>query len=193
MRLYNTLKRKKEEFVPLNGNKVSLYACGITAYDLCHIGHARSSVVFDILVRYLRFKGYDVTFVRNFTDIDDKIINRANESGVSAAELAEKFIGEFYVDMDRLNILRADIEPKCTEHISEMIELTETLINKGHAYSTPSGDVYFKVRSFADYGKLSGRNIEDLQSGARIQPGEEKMDPLDFALWKSAKPGSLLG
>lgn len=189
MRLYNTLKRKKEEFVPLNGNKVNLYACGITAYDLCHIGHARSSVVFDILVRYLRFKGYDVTFVRNFTDIDDKIINRANETGVSATELAEKFIGEFYVDMDKLNILRADVEPKCTEHIPEMIELTETLIEKDHAYATPSGDVYFKVRSFDDYGKLSGRNIEDLQSGARIQPGEEKKDPLDFALWKAAKPG----
>jgi len=189
MRLYNTLKRKKEEFVPLNGNKVNLYACGITAYDLCHIGHARSSVVFDILVRYLRFKGYDVTFVRNFTDIDDKIINRANETGVSATELAEKFIGEFYVDMDKLNILRADIEPKCTEHIPEMIELTQELIEKDHAYATPSGDVYFKVRSFEDYGKLSGRNIEDLQSGARIQPGEEKQDPLDFALWKAAKPG----
>ncbi|WP_320006414.1 cysteine--tRNA ligase [Maridesulfovibrio sp.] len=189
MRLYNTLKRKKEEFVPLNGNKVNLYACGITAYDLCHIGHARSSVVFDILVRYLRFKGYDVTFVRNFTDIDDKIINRANETGVTATELAEKFIGEFYVDMDKLNILRADIEPKCTEHIPEMITLTENLIEKDHAYATPSGDVYFKVRSFKDYGKLSGRNIEDLQSGARIQPGEEKQDPLDFALWKAAKPG----
>ncbi len=189
MRLYNTLERKKEEFVPLNGNKVSLYACGITAYDLCHIGHARSSVVFDVLVRYLRYKGYDVTFVRNFTDIDDKIINRANESGVSAADLAEKFIGEFYVDMDKLNILRADIEPKCTEHIPEMLALTQTLIDKGHAYSTPSGDVYFKVRSFEGYGKLSGRNIEDLQSGARIQPGEEKEDPLDFALWKAAKPG----
>lgn len=189
MRLYNTLKRKKEEFVPLNGNKVSLYACGITAYDLCHIGHARSSVVFDVLVRYLRFKGYDVTFVRNFTDIDDKIINRANETGVSSMELAEKFIGEFYVDMDKLNILRADIEPKCTEHIPEMIGLTETLIQKGHAYPTPSGDVYFKVRSFENYGKLSGRNIEDMQSGARIQPGEEKQDPLDFALWKAAKPG----
>ncbi|WP_319778030.1 cysteine--tRNA ligase [Maridesulfovibrio sp.] len=189
MRLYNTLNRKKEEFAPLNGNKVNLYACGITAYDLCHIGHARSSVVFDILVRYLRFKGYDVTFVRNFTDIDDKIINRANETGVTASELAEKFIGEFYVDMDKLNILRADIEPKCTEHIPEMIELTETLIEKDHAYATPSGDVYFKVRSFDGYGKLSGRNIEDLQSGARIQPGEEKKDPLDFALWKAAKPG----
>ncbi|WP_291329705.1 cysteine--tRNA ligase [Desulfovibrio sp. UCD-KL4C] len=189
MRLYNTLERKKEEFVPLNGNKVSLYACGITAYDLCHIGHARSSVVFDVLVRYLRYKGYDVTFVRNFTDIDDKIINRANESGVSAADLAEKFIGEFYVDMDKLNILRADIEPKCTEHIPEMLELTQTLIDKGHAYSTSSGDVYFKVRSFEGYGKLSGRNIEDLQSGARIKPGEEKEDPLDFALWKAAKPG----
>lgn len=189
MRLYNTLKRKKEEFVPLNGNKVNMYVCGITAYDLCHIGHARSSVVFDVLVRYLRYKGYDVTFVRNFTDVDDKIINRANESGIDSSELAEKFIQEFYVDMDKLNVLRATIEPKCTEHIPEMLRLTEELIEKGHAYPTKSGDVYFKVRSFEGYGKLSGRNIEDMMSGARIQPGEEKEDPLDFALWKSAKPG----
>lgn len=189
MRLYNTLKRKKEEFTPLNGNKVNMYVCGITAYDLCHIGHARSSVVFDVLVRYLKYKGYDVTFVRNFTDVDDKIIKRANESGIDSSALAEKFIQEFYVDMDSLNIQRADIEPKCTEHISEMIRLTETLIEKGHAYPTETGDVYFKVRSFDDYGKLSKRNIEDMRSGARIEPGEEKMDPLDFALWKGAKEG----
>jgi cysteinyl-tRNA synthetase len=189
MRLYNTLKRQKEEFVPINDNKVSMYVCGITAYDLCHIGHARSSVVFDVLYRYLKHKGYDVTFIRNFTDIDDKIIKRANEVGQEAAEIAEKFIGEFYVDMDKLAIQRPEFEPKCTAHIPEMIKLTQELIEKDHAYATPSGDVYFKVRSFEGYGKLSGRNIDELESGARINPGEEKLDPLDFALWKGAKPG----
>ncbi len=189
MRLYNTLGRAKQEFVPQRGNDVSMYVCGITAYDLCHIGHARSAVVFDALVRYLRFKGYNVTFVRNFTDVDDKIIKRANELGLTSQEVAERYIAEFYVDMDALGVLRADVEPKCTEHIGEMIALTEGLIKDGHAYATPSGDVYFKVRSFAGYGKLSGRNIEDLVSGARVEPGEEKADPLDFALWKAAKPG----
>jgi len=189
MRLYNTLGRAKQEFIPQRGNDVSMYVCGITAYDLCHVGHARSAVVFDVLVRYLRFKGYNLTFVRNFTDVDDKIIKRANETGVSSQELAEKYIAEFYVDMDALGVLRADVEPKCTEHIAEMVALTQGLIAKGHAYATPSGDVYFKVRSFAGYGKLSGRNIEDLMSGARVDPGEEKADPLDFALWKAAKPG----
>ncbi len=144
MRLYNTLARKKQEFTPINDNKVNMYVCGITAYDLCHIGHARSSVVFDVLYRYLRHKGYDVTFIRNFTDVDDKIIKRANEVGEESSAIAEKFIGEFYVDMDRLAVLRADVEPKCTEHISEMIDLTERLIEKDHAYSTPSGDVLFQ-------------------------------------------------
>lgn len=189
MRLYNTLNRQKQEFVPQNGNDVNMYVCGITAYDLCHIGHARSSVVFDVLYRYLKHVGYNVTFIRNFTDIDDKIIRRANEVGADAGEIAEKFIGEFYVDMDKLAVKRADVEPKCTEHIGEMIDLTSRLIDQGHAYATASGDVYFKVRSFEGYGKLSGRNIDELESGARIDPGEEKMDPLDFALWKGAKPG----
>ncbi len=189
MRLYNTLSGKKEDFVPAIEGRVNMYVCGITAYDLCHVGHARSSVVFDVLVRYLRHKGLAVTFVRNFTDIDDKIIKRAAELGEDPGHLAERFIAEFYVDMDRLAVLRADLEPKCTEHIPEMIALSQTLIAKGHAYATASGDVYFRVRSFPDYGKLSGRNIEDLRSGARIAPGEEKEDPLDFALWKAAKPG----
>jgi len=189
MRLYNSLGRAKQDFAPVRGNAVSIYVCGITAYDLCHIGHARSAVVFDALVRYLRHKGHDVTFVRNFTDVDDKIIKRAAELGLSARDVAERYIAEFYVDMDALGVLRADVEPKCTEHIGEMIALTGKLIAKGHAYATLMGDVYFKVRSFADYGKLSGRNIEDLQSGARVEPGEQKQDPLDFALWKAAKPG----
>ncbi|WFS62137.1 cysteine--tRNA ligase [Pseudodesulfovibrio thermohalotolerans] len=189
MRIYNTLKRRKEEFTPANNNDVNMYVCGITAYDFCHIGHARSSVVFDVLYRYLKHEGYNVNFIRNFTDIDDKIINRANEVGKRADEIAERFINEFYVDMDRLNILRPTVEPKCTEHIPEMIALTQRLIDKGHAYATESGDVYFKVRSFDGYGKLSGRNIDELESGARIAPGEQKEDPLDFALWKGAKPG----
>ncbi len=189
MRLYNTLGRKKEEFAPINGNKVNMYVCGITAYDLCHIGHARSCVVFDVLARYLRFKGYELTFIRNFTDVDDKIINRAHETGVDPAKLAEQFIDEFYLDMDALNVTRADVEPKCTEHIDEMVALTKRLIEKKNAYATLNGDVYFRVRSFPGYGKLSGRNIEELQSGARVKPGDDKEDPLDFALWKAAKPG----
>lgn len=189
MQLYNTLTRKKEEFVPAVPGKVNMYVCGITAYDFCHIGHARSAVVFDVLVRYLRSKGLDVTFARNFTDVDDKIIVRANQEGISSTEVAEKYIRTFYEDMDRLNVLRADIEPKCTEHIGEMIALCEDLIAKGKAYATPSGDVYFRVRAFPEYGKLSGRDVDEMRSGARVAPGEEKEDPLDFALWKSAKPG----
>ncbi|MDQ7033058.1 MAG: cysteine--tRNA ligase [Desulfonauticus sp.] len=187
MFLYNSFSRKKEKFEPLNKNLVKIYVCGITAYDYCHIGHARSAVVFDVLVRYLRFLGYEVKFVRNFTDIDDKIINRSRQEGVSWAEIAAKYIQAFYEDMDRLNILRADIEPKATEHIQDMIELTQLLIDKGFAY-VKDGDVYFRVRKFGSYGRLSGRNIEELQSGARIAPGEKKEDPLDFALWKSSKP-----
>jgi len=189
MQLYNTMTRKKEEFIPLKDNHVRMYVCGITAYDYCHIGHARSAVVFDVLVRTLRHAGYKVTFARNFTDIDDKIINRANENGEDPMALAERFIQAFYEDMDRLGILRADLEPKCTEHIPEMTTLTEDLIAKGHAYATSSGDVYFRVRSFKNYAKLSKRDIDDMRSGARVAPDEEKEDPLDFALWKSAKPG----
>lgn len=189
MRLYNTLTRSKQEFVPANGNVVNMYVCGITAYDLCHIGHARSSVVFDVLVRYLRSKGYEVNFIRNFTDIDDKIIKRAGEMGAEASAIAEKYIAEFYVDMDNLGVLHPSWEPRCTEHIPEMITLTLELIEKGHAYAAENGDVYFRVRSFEGYGKLSGRDIDTLESGARIEPGEKKEDPLDFTLWKAAKPG----
>ncbi|MBL3581055.1 cysteine--tRNA ligase [Oleidesulfovibrio alaskensis] len=189
MQLYNTLTRKKEKFIPQREGKASVYVCGITAYDLCHLGHARSSVAFDVLVRYLRHTGLDVTFVRNFTDVDDKIIKRAGETGLTSTEVAEKYMAAFHEDMDRLGCLRADIEPRCTQHIGEMIALCEDLISKGKAYSTASGDVYFRVRSFASYGKLSGRDVDDMRSGARVAPGEEKEDPLDFALWKSAKPG----
>ncbi|WP_300159178.1 cysteine--tRNA ligase [Solidesulfovibrio sp.] len=189
MQLFNTMTRSKETFVPRRPGKVAMYVCGITAYDLCHIGHARSSVVFDVLVRHLRRKGLDVTFVRNFTDVDDKIIRKANAEGVSSTEIAERYIAAFYEDMDRLGILRADAEPRATQYIGEMAELAERLIENGHAYRTPSGDVYFRVRSFPGYGKLSGRDVEDMRAGARVAPGEEKEDPLDFALWKSSKPG----
>lgn len=189
MLLYNTIAREKQEFTPLKDNHVRMYVCGITAYDYCHIGHARSSVVFDVMYRYLQSKNYTVTFVRNFTDVDDKIINRANREGTTSEAIASTYINAFYEDMDRLAIKRPDVEPKATEHIPEMIALVQTLIERGFAYAVPSGDVYYRVRAFDSYGKLSGRNIEDLQSGARIAPGEEKEDPLDFALWKTAKPG----
>ncbi len=188
MKIYNSISRSKEEFRPKEPGKVSLYVCGITAYDYCHIGHARAAVVFDVLVRYLRFSGYHVIFVRNFTDVDDKIINRAREEGIDSQAVAEKYIQAFYQDMDRLNILRPDYEPRATEHIQDMQEVIKTLIDKGYAYATLNGDVYFRVRNFSDYGRLSGRNIEELKAGARIEPGQDKEDPLDFALWKKAKP-----
>ncbi len=189
MQIYNTLTRKKEEFQPIRPNgKVSMYACGITAYDLSHIGHARSAVVFDVIARYLRFLNYNLVFVRNFTDVDDKIIKRANEEGLTSQEVAEKYIAAFHEDMDRLNVQRADLEPRATEYISEMIEIIEKLIAQGNAYVTASNDVNFRVRSFKDYGKLSGRNLEDMQAGARIDVDENKEDPMDFVLWKAAKP-----
>ncbi len=187
MIVYNTLTKRKEEFTPQTKGKVSMYACGITAYDLCHIGHARSSVVFDIIFRYLTYKGNDVTFVRNFTDIDDKIINRANQEQVDFQEISERYMAAFHEDMDKLNIKRATIEPKATDYIPEMINICKKLIADGYAYSTSSGDVYFRVRSYSDYGKLSGRDIDEMRSGARVTPGDEKEDPLDFALWKGAK------
>ncbi len=188
MQFYNTLTQSKQHFVPREEGKVHMYVCGITAYDYCHIGHARAAVVFDVLVRFLRYKGYQVHFVRNFTDVDDKIINRAREENLDSVIITEKFIQAFYQDMDKLNVLRADIEPRATEYVQDMQELVQQLLQKDYAYTTSSGDVYFRVRSFADYGRLSGRNIEELQAGARIEPGEEKQDPLDFALWKHAKP-----
>ncbi|MFP5238704.1 MAG: cysteine--tRNA ligase [Acidobacteriota bacterium] len=189
MQLYNTLTRSKQTFTPVHAGKVSMYVCGITAYDYCHIGHARSAVVFDVMVRYLRSTGLDVRFARNFTDVDDKIIKRAQQEGTTSEAVSEKYIAAFYEDMDRLGILRADMEPRATKYIGEMIKLAQHLIDTGYAYATPSGDVYFSVRAFKPYGKLSGRNLEELQAGARVAPGEEKKDPLDFALWKAAKPG----
>lgn len=188
VKIYNTLTRKKEELRPLEEGHVKLYVCGITSYDYCHIGHARSALIFDMVVRYLRYRGYRVTFVRNFTDIDDKIISRAIEQGVDARELAQRFIDEFYTDMDQLGVLRPDIEPRATEHISEMIGLIEELIERGLAYGS-GGDVYFRVGRFPDYGQLSGRSLEDMQAGARIEVNDQKEHPMDFVLWKASKPG----
>ena len=188
LRIHNTLTGKKEEFVPLHGKKVGMYACGVTVYDLCHIGHARSAIVFDIVHRYLRYRGYEVTFVRNFTDIDDKIIKRANEEGVDTKTIAEKYIGEFNVDMGGLGLEKPSVEPKATEHIPEMIRLISALIEKGFAYQR-GGDIFFSVRKFQDYGKLSKRDLEEMQAGARVEIDEKKEYPLDFALWKASKPG----
>jgi len=191
MKVFNTLTNRLEEFEPLNDKKVGIYACGVTVYDLCHIGHARSAVVFDVIVRYLRYRGFDVKFVRNFTDIDDKIINRAKKEGVTWKEIAEKYTEEYYKDMDRLGIARADIEPKATEHIAEMIEIVRVLIEKGYAYTVDEGEsqsVYFSVERFPQYGKLSKKKIDELMSGARVDVNERKRNPLDFALWKASKP-----
>ncbi len=188
IRIYNTLTGKKEPLNPIEPDHVKLYVCGITSYDYCHIGHARSSLVFDMIVKYLKFRSYRVTFVRNFTDIDDKIINRANEQGTSSHELAERFIDEFYRDMDYLGVDRPDLEPRATEHIGGMVEIIEELIAKGNAYPA-GGDVYYAVEQFDEYGKLSGRNLEDMQAGARVEINDRKKHPMDFVLWKGSKPG----
>ena len=186
--VYNTLSRAKEEFTPLTPGKVRMYVCGVTVYDHSHVGHARSQVVFDVIFRWLLHRGYDVTYARNFTDVDDKIINRANERGIPPPELARQFIAEFYVDMDALNIRRPTIEPRATEHIPQILAMVEKLADKKLAYSR-DGNVYYAVRQFADYGKLSRRDVDEMRSGARVEVDEQKKDPLDFALWKAAKPG----
>jgi cysteinyl-tRNA synthetase len=188
IKIYNTLTRSKELFTPLEPNHVKMYVCGITSYDFCHIGHARSALAFDMIVRYLRYRGYTVTYIRNFTDIDDKIINRAAEQKTTPEELANRFIDEFYTDMDALSIDRPTMEPRATEHIQEMIGLISELINTGKAYQA-GNDVYYSVNSFPEYGKLSGRNPEDMQAGARITINEQKSNPMDFVLWKGSKPG----
>lgn len=188
MYIYNTMTRKKEELVPNIAGRISIYACGPTVYNFFHIGNARPLIVFDTLRRYLEYRGYKVTFVQNFTDIDDKMINRANQEGTTVKELGDRFIKEYYHDADALGIERATVNPRATEHIGEIISLVEKLIEKGHAYVTENGDVYFSVRSYPPYGKLSGRDIDDLESGARVNPSEMKRDPLDFALWKAEKP-----
>ncbi len=188
LKLYNDLTRQKETFQSLEAGQVRMYVCGMTVYDLCHLGHARVMVVFDVVYRYLKASGYDVTYIRNITDIDDKIINRANERGLPFTELTAEFIQAMHDDADALGVLRPDSEPKATEHMEEILGMIERLIERGHAYAADNGDVYYNVRSFPEYGKLSGKSIEDLQSGARVEPGEAKRDPLDFALWKAAKP-----
>ncbi len=188
LRVHNTLTRKEDELVPLAPGEVRMYVCGVTVYDLSHIGHARSAIVFDVIRRYLAFKGYRVTFVKNFTDIDDKIIKRANAEGASAREVSERFIAEFYRDMDAIGVLRGDEEPRATGHIPQMITLIEQLIAAGVAYVV-DGDVYFEIRRFPAYGRLSGKNLEELLAGARVEVDERKRDSRDFALWKATKPG----
>jgi len=188
LRVYNTLTKRKEEFIPLQPGKVRFYVCGITVYDYCHIGHARSAIVFDVIYRYLLHLGYEVTYVRNFTDIDDKIIRRANELGADYRVVAERFIAAFHEDMDALDILRPNAEPLATDHISTMIEIIEKLIAKGIAYQS-GADVYFEVERFNGYGKLSGRSLEEMVAGARVEVDVNKRNPLDFVLWKGSKPG----
>ena len=186
--VYNTLTKTKEEFQPLEPNKVKMYVCGVTVYDYCHIGHARSAVVFDVIYRYFLFLGYDVVYVRNFTDIDDKIIRRAQEEHTDYRTIAERYIAAFYEDMDRLGVLRPTVEPRATEHIKEMIEIIQKLFDKGYAYQS-GRDVYFSVERFPGYGKLSGRSLEDMMAGARVDIDEHKRNPFDFVLWKGSKEG----
>lgn len=188
MRIYNTLTGKKEEFVPVEAGKVKMYACGVTVYDHCHLGHARSAIVFDVMRRYIKSRGFDIKYIRNFTDIDDKIINKAKKEGTTWDAVAKKYTEEYYRDMDGLGVGRADVEPKATEHIKEIIDIVQGLIDKGFAYEI-QGDVYFEVARFSDYGKLSKRDLDDMIAGARVEVDERKKNPMDFALWKSSKEG----
>ena len=189
MQIYNTMTRKKEELVPMQAGQISMYVCGPTVYDFIHIGNARPLIVFDTMRRYLESRGYKVTYVQNFTDIDDKLIRRANAENTTVPALAERFIKEYYTDADSLGIMRSTVNPRATEHIDDIIDLVKTLIDKGHAYAVENGDVYFSVRSYPGYGKLKGQDINDMENGVRIDPSDIKRDPLDFALWKGAKPG----
>ncbi|KYK36001.1 MAG: cysteine--tRNA ligase [Theionarchaea archaeon] len=188
LQVYNTLTNKKEEFIPLEKGKVRMYVCGPTVYDKCHIGHARCYVAFDLIRRYLEYKGYTVKYVENFTDVDDKIINKSRETGKDPLDIAERYIAEYFRDMDALNVKRADVYPRATEHITDMISFVEALVEKGAAYQS-DGDVYFSVEKSKDYGKLSGIDKEQMKAGARIAVDKKKRDPLDFALWKKAKEG----
>jgi cysteinyl-tRNA synthetase len=188
LQVYNSLTRRKEPFRPIEPGKVRMYVCGMTVYDLCHLGHARVMVVFDVVYRYLLASGFEVTYVRNITDIDDKIITRANERGEPFDTLTQRFIVAMHEDAEALDILPPTEEPRATGHMPEILRMIQALIERGHAY-VAGGDVYYAVASFAGYGRLSGKSIEDLRVGARVEPGEQKRDPLDFALWKAAKPG----
>ena len=187
--IYNNLTKRKEEFIPIEEGKVKLYVCGVTVYDDIHMGHARSMIVFDTLVRYLRSVGYDVTHVTNFTDVDDKIINKANKEGVDPLELSARYIERYFEDAESLGIKRADIYPKASESMAPIIEMIEEIIENGFAYPTPDGSVYFEVRKVKDYGKLSNQKLESMESSGRVVLDEQKKDPMDFAVWKGAKPG----
>ena len=187
MKIYNTMTRKKEEFVPLKAGEVSMYVCGPTVYNFFHIGNARTFLVFDAVRRYFEYRGYKVNFVQNFTDIDDKMINKANDEKITVKQLGDRFIKEYYQDADGLNIQRATVNPRATEFMEEIVSFVKDLIDKGFAYEV-NGDVYFSTKRFDEYGKLSGQNLEDLQAGARISVDERKIDPMDFAIWKAKKP-----
>ena len=188
MKLFNSMSRKKEEFVPITPGEVKMYCCGPTVYNYIHVGNARPMILFDVLRRYLEYRGYNVTFVQNFTDVDDKIIKRANEEHATSQEISEKYIEEYFKDAHGLGVRDATVHPKATENIQQIIDLVQTLIDKGYAYPV-NGDVYYRTKKFEGYGKLSHQPIEDLQAGARIDVNDVKEDPLDFALWKAAKPG----
>nr|WP_205601039.1 cysteine--tRNA ligase [Halomonas socia] len=189
MQIYNTLTRRKETFAPIEPGRVRMYVCGMTVYDYCHLGHARVMVAFDVITRYLRARGFEVTYVRNITDIDDKILKRADENGESIGALTERMIAAMHEDEARLFVLRPDAEPRATGHIDEIIAMIETLIDKGYAYAADNGDVYYRVRKFEGYGKLNNRDLDEMRSGARVEVEAHKEDPLDFVLWKAAKPG----
>ncbi|PMR77492.1 cysteine--tRNA ligase [Billgrantia endophytica] len=189
MQIYNTLTRRKEAFEPIEPGRVRMYVCGMTVYDYCHLGHARVMVAFDVVTRYLRWRGHDVTYVRNITDIDDKILKRADENGESIGSLTERMIAAMHEDEARLFVLRPDHEPRATGHVGEILAMIETLLDKGYAYAAGNGDVYYRVRKFEGYGKLNNRNLDEMRSGARVEVDEHKEDPLDFVLWKAAKPG----
>ncbi|MDC9595888.1 cysteine--tRNA ligase [Xenorhabdus anantnagensis] len=189
LKIFNTLSRQKEEFKPIHEGKVGMYVCGITIYDLCHIGHGRTFVAFDVIARYLRYLGYDLTYVRNVTDVDDKIIKRATENKESCDDLTTRMLAEMHSDFDTLNLLRPDLEPRATQHIPEIIEITEELIKRGHAYVAANGDVMFSIDTNPNYGLLSRQDLEQLQAGARVEVADVKRNPMDFVLWKMSKPG----
>jgi cysteinyl-tRNA synthetase len=191
LQIYNTLTRQKQEFVPLNKSEVGMYVCGITVYDMCHMGHARTYLSFDIVVRYLRHLGYKVKYVRNITDVDDKIMQRAEQNGETPAELTERTIADMHKDFAALNLMEPDIEPRVTGHMDEIIDVIQRLVDKGFAYQSSAGDVLFKISQYSEYGKLSKQDLSQLESGIRVQTTADKQDPLDFVLWKTAKEGEL--
>lgn len=191
LKIFNTLSKQEEEFVPIEGNKVKMYVCGVTVYDDIHMGHARSIIVFDMIDKYLRYRGYDVTHLTNFTDVDDKIINRAAETGMDPLQLSRNYIDRYLEDIDRLGVRRADAYPKASENIQQIIHMIEKIIANGYGYVAEDGSVYFSVEAVSDYGRLTGQKLEDMQAGARIDVNEAKRNPYDFALWKAAKPGEI--